>query len=196
MRRDLLPRFSSASALALMEWLEARPPWLRPALLGAGLIYAFAILRGGLLALLALLILFVTGHQSEAVRLLIALLLVAPAGGFLGGLLYAAFAPLAAVLGGFGRFLQWAVGGFGYALALVYAVSPLVDGIDGKAPDRLTPLESLAIAGVIALLIGVALSTAETSSEVDEAPTSWRFVAIVVTVGLILFILMYAAGWV
>jgi hypothetical protein len=196
MLRRLLTRSPTESLNAALGWVQARPRWLRRALFGAALVYAFAISRGGLLALLALLVLFLTGHQSEAGRFLLVLLLVAPAGGFLGGLLHSASEPLAKHLGAVGRFLQRMAAGLGYATVLVYGVLPILDRTTDKSRATSSTVENLAIIGIIALLIGAVLSTEDGRSDASEPRTNWRFVATVVAVGGVLAGLMYLAGWV
>jgi hypothetical protein len=192
----MLPKLFSRSPfetlLTLGSWVESRPSWLRNGLFGALFIYAFAASRGILILVLVLLWMALTGHQAQAFQFLLVLLVVAPAGGFVGGLAYTAFEPLSRRLGAIGRFLQWAAAGAGYSTVLVYAVLPLMDGAYRVSGS---PADSLFTIGFISVAIGVAFSLP--TREADGLPehTNWRFVGAMVAGAAVLILLMYLAGW-
>jgi hypothetical protein len=184
------------SLVALADWAEQRPTWLRRGLYGAGIVYAFFIDRGGVLGILiALLLILVTGHGTEIWRLLLVILVVAPAGGFLGGLLYSVCDPLAEHLGVVGRFLQRVAGGIGYALVLVYAVLPLMPDESVGTTRGYSTFFNLAFVGIFGLLIGATLTAVDGTPAGVPQQTSWRFVAGAVLVGGFLLLLMRLAGW-
>jgi len=191
----LLSRSPTDTLIALADWAEGQPKWLRHGLLGAAFVYAFALSRSGLFGLLILLAMFVTGHASEAWRLLFVVLLLAPAWGFTGGLLYSVCEPLAQHLGVVGRFLQRVAGGFGYALILVYAVLPLIPDSRRRPSTTDSPSANIVVVTILSLLIGLALSVSDTRPDGGKAETNWRFVGGVVLTGAFLALLMYLAGW-
>jgi hypothetical protein len=197
-----MPQFLGSPSLsdrliALADWADSRPRWLRHGLFGAGLVYAYALSRGalGALALLvAVVFLFATGRQSEAWRFLFAVGVLAPAGGFLGGLVYTAFQPVADYLGALGRFLQRTAAGIGYAVILVFVIVPVLP-LDAKEHHSVPPLANGIIAGLIGLAIGAVMSISDKDAEGRDGPTNWRFVGGLIVIAAFLMLLMYLAGW-
>jgi len=57
--------------------------------------------------------------------------------------------------------------------------------------DRVIPIGSLVAAALLGGLIGPLLR----SYYADEVTTNWRFVAIVVSTGTVVALIMYLAGW-
>ena len=180
--------------IGVFDWVEGQPAWLRPALVGAGIIYAFALARGGLVVLPLLVVVAVFWHLTWAFRLLICVLIIAPAGGFLGGLAYSSLSPVARRIGRAGRVLQYVAAGFLYALVLEFAVIPLGSPSGIALPQRGDVLPNLVIAGVIGLFGGVALSSVPDSPKMSNQ-TNWAFVGGVLLVGGVLALAMYLAGW-
>src|SRR5438094_298426 len=93
--RSQLGRSFGDTLIWMFGFVEGRPAFLRPAFYGAFFIWTLILFRGGLIVLpIALPILFFTDRQLFG-PLLLTFLVLAPAGGFLGGLLYSAVSPIA-----------------------------------------------------------------------------------------------------
>src|ERR1051326_2243746 len=81
----------------LRAWVLERPAWLQPPLMGALLVYGFVLWRGGLIVLPVAALTFVFGSPRDRAffgPLLLAVLVYAPAAGFVGGLIYAFAKPI------------------------------------------------------------------------------------------------------
>jgi hypothetical protein len=140
--------------VATLAWVEDRPKWLRPPLYGALFIYAFMALRGAWLFVpIGLAILAVT-KPLTAWHLLLAILIYAPLGGFVGGMLYTFANPLTRHLGRVGTLLQCLLAGFGYGVVLVFLIGPTID--DKPWPSLSDPAEWVT-AGLIGLIGGLAI---------------------------------------
>ena len=136
----------------LSRWVQSRPAWLRPALYGALLIYGFVIWRGGLIILpIAIPILFFLDRALLG-RLLLAIFILAPAGGFAGGLVWGTLSPLLARLGKAGRVLKFVVGTWVYAAVLVFVIIPTIE--PGK---HMSPALAWGFIGGWGLFMGIAM---------------------------------------
>ena len=120
----------NVSPQGLRAWVEERPQWLHAPLMGVFLIYGFVLLRGGFVVLPIVLLVYVFGSSPTRATLgpiLLAVLVYAPAAGFLGGLLVNVLRPILRRLGSVGRYLQFIVGTWTYCVVLVFAIMPAVD---------------------------------------------------------------------
>jgi len=146
----------------LRRWIERRPTWLRPAFFGVGMLFMFAVARGGLVILPILFIIALFKdprflfHQAVPV-----FFLYLPLAGFLGGLLYGVSAPVLKHLGRLGRLLQYVLGALVYFIFLVFFISPLLH--ESQAP----PLSSTSdwyFIGVMGVGIGLVMWLSATFS--------------------------------
>src|SRR6266567_2457416 len=99
----MIPQFFQRSLAQILvdvfDFVESRPPWLRPPLYGALLIYAFEMWRGVLILGPIVLVILAIKQPSTAWHMLLVLIVLAPAAGFAGGLLYILPRPLTKHLG-------------------------------------------------------------------------------------------------
>jgi hypothetical protein len=146
--------------------VDRAPGWLRSGMAGALLIYAFIIMRGGLIVL-PLAAIYVAIRDPQALApLLIGVLVVVPATGFLGGLAYGAVGQLTRRWGRTGRFLQFIAGAWVYGVMLVFAINPWMDH---KPPPSLTSGFDWVIATVIGLGGGLELGFGDMRASADAA---------------------------
>jgi len=111
----------------MFQFVENQPAFLRPALYGAFFIWALILFRGGLIVLpIALPILFFSNRHLFW-QLLLTFLVLAPAGGFAGGLLYGLISPIANRLGVVGTALKFTVAAWAYLVVLVFVIIPFVE---------------------------------------------------------------------
>src|SRR5882672_9313404 len=82
-----------------LAWAERQPRILRPAIYGAAFIWFLILVRGGLVLLPLLLIVALVTDPASLLQFLIVALVLAPAGGFLGGLLFGVVSPITDRLG-------------------------------------------------------------------------------------------------
>jgi hypothetical protein len=128
-----IARWLNTSPQSLRAWVEERPRWLHAPLMGVFLVYGFVLLRGGLVVLPIVLLVYFFGSSSTRATLgptLLAVLIYVPAAGFLGGLLVSALRPILRHFGVVGRYLQFIVGTWGYCVVLVFAIMPALDPQD------------------------------------------------------------------
>ena len=125
--RSQLGRSFGDTLIWMVGFVEERPAFLRPAFYGAFFIWALILFRGGLIVLpIALPIVFFTDRQLFW-PLLLTFLVLAPAGGFLGGFLYSTISPIANRLGLVGRIMKYTVAAWAYLIVLVFVIMPLLD---------------------------------------------------------------------
>jgi hypothetical protein len=111
----------------VVTWVEKRSPIVRPAFYGAFFIWALILSRGALLVFpIALPVLFFA-DRALFWQLVLTFFFLAPAGGFLGGLLYGLVSPLCNHLGAFGSGIKYTFGAWGYLVVLVYAIMPVIE---------------------------------------------------------------------
>ena len=135
--------------------IERCPNWLRPPLLGAGLIVAFVVWRGGLIVIPVVLVGYVFGSSATRATLgpiLMAVLVYAPAAGFIGGSLVSLFRPLLRHLGMFGKYAQFVLGAWAYCVVLVFKIMPTFEPHDS---DPLPASANWVISGIMGVLFGV-----------------------------------------
>ncbi len=177
----------------LVTWIERLPRWLRPAFLGAGLIYAFMIWRGALIVLpIVFLYLLFKDPTSLFHQVLPVLLLYAPGAGFLGGLLYGITDPVLRHLGRPGKILQFILGTWVYCVVLVFYIMPIIDVKYGASGSSTENWLSSAGMGVV---FGLALGISATSDAVPNPARSRRIVIGIVIIGAVLLLAMKIAGW-
>ncbi len=109
------------------QWVSQLPSWARPPFFGALLIYAFEIWRGGLIAIPLLAIVGWFVDPKWTVRMLLTLVVVAPAGGFLGGVLYSVVHPVTSRLKLAGKMIEHCFAAWGYLTVLWFVILPLID---------------------------------------------------------------------
>ena len=152
--RSQLGRSFGDTLIWMFGFVEGRPAFLRPAFYGAFFIWTLILFRGGLIVLpIALPILFFTDRQLFW-PLLLTFLVLAPAGGFLGGLLYSAVSPIANRLGLVGRIMKFTVAAWAYLVVLVFVIMPLVDR---KHAGSLNDRGDWIFIGAFGLLLGIAI---------------------------------------
>jgi hypothetical protein len=146
---------------ALFQWVQGRPSWLRPALYGSLLMYGLVIWRGGLILVpIGTVVLFI--HDRALMwRLLLTILVLAPAGGFAGGLVWGALTPLLNPLGKVGKVFKYVVGTWIYAALLVFLIIPTV-----KPTENIPPAVAWGFVAGWGLLIGICMGL---QSEKDAA---------------------------
>ena len=111
----------------MFGWVEDRPAVLRPALYGAFFIWALILFRGGLIVLpIALPFLFFYDRDLFW-RFVLIFFLLAPAGGFAGGLLYGLTSPAVRRLGVAGAVLKFTLAAWGYLIVLVFVIMPFME---------------------------------------------------------------------
>ncbi len=141
----------------MFGFVENRPKFLRPAFYGAFFIWALILFRGALIVLpIALPILFFTDRQLFW-QLILVFLVLAPAGGFTGGLLYSLVSPIANPLGVVGAVVKFTFAAWGYLIVLVYAIMPV---IDRKENVSFTNSGDWIFIGGFGLLMGIVLAVA------------------------------------
>jgi len=111
----------------MFGWVENRSAWLRPALYGPLFIWALILFRGGLVVLpIALPVLFFQDREFFW-RLVLTLSVLAPAGGFAGGLLFGLVSPIASRLGAVGTVLKFTVAAWAYLIVLAFVIIPVIE---------------------------------------------------------------------
>ena len=138
----------------ILDWVEDRPPWLRSPLYGALFIYALMGVKGAFIVVPLLLAVTAFVDPLTAGRLFVAIVLLAPLGGLVGGVLYALVRPLGGLLGKTGRFLQSFIAGLGYGTVLVFLIAPVLEG--KSLLSFSDPAQWLAVAA-IGLVAGLAI---------------------------------------
>jgi hypothetical protein len=107
---------------------------------------------------------------------------------------YSALSPITRWIGRAGRVLQLVAACFVYGLVLEFIIEPMRSDAALALPQRGDVTTNLAIAGVIGLIGGIALSVPGEGREVT-GKTNWAFVGGVILVGGILALAMFSAGW-
>ena len=178
----------------LFAWVEERPEWLRPAFLGAGLVLAFIVWRGGLIVLpIVCLVLLFKNPALLVHKVLPLFLLYVPGAGFVGGLLYGIAGPVARHLGRAGKVLQFVLGTWVYCVLLIFVIMPF---IDDKPRPALTSTEDWALSGGMGLLFGLVLGIQASSPSTAPNPaTDRRIVVWIVAIAAVLIVAMKIAGW-
>ncbi len=152
----------------LTAWLEDRPPWLRPAFFGVGLLLAFAVARGGLIVLPILFVVLLLKNPQLLFHQFIPVFFVyLPAAGFLGGLLYGISAPPLKHLGRVGRVVQWILGALVYFIFLVFFISPL---LDSSKPPAVSSREDWYFIAVMGVGVGLIMGISATSEKGQDDP--------------------------
>jgi hypothetical protein len=165
----------------LQSWVLERPAWLQPPLRGALLIYGFVLWRGGLIVVPIALLVFLFGPSADRAVIgpaLLAILVYAPAAGFLGGLAYASTKSILDRLGAFGRYLKFILGTWVYCVVLVFFIAPVF-----KPEDR-TPLSDpfgWVISAAMAVVFGLALSVQsdDVKSETRRSRLTGRTISLI-----------------
>ena len=183
---DLVSRFA--------DWVERLPRWLQSAVFGAGLIFAFMVWRGGLIAIpITFLYLLLTDPALLIHKVIPVMLIYAPGAGFLGGLLYGITQPGLRYLGKAGKLLQFIIGTWAYCVVLIFLIMPI---IDPKEAASTSTKENWIVSGGMGLVFGLALGIGAMSADRPPNPAaSRRFVIGAVIVGAVLLLAMKIAGW-
>ena len=178
----------------LLRWVDRLPRWLRPAFLGAGLVYAFMIWRGALIVLPVWFVYLLFKNPTLLLHQVLPVFLVyAPGAGFLGGLLYGLSEPVLGWLGRFGKIVQFILGTWVYCVVLVFFIMPVIDAKDMASTST---TENWLISAGMGVVFGLAIGISATSTDLVPNPvTSRRIVIGVVITGAILITAMKVAGW-
>ena len=155
--RSLFGRSFSDTLVWTFSFVEARPAFLRPALYGAFFIWALILFRGGLIVLPILMAIVFFTNRHEFWQMLLTFLVLAPGGGFFGGLLYGVVSPLANRLGVVGTVIKFTVAAWGYLVVLVYVIMPIIDSDD---PSSLGVKGDWIFIAGFGLVIGIVLAVA------------------------------------
>ncbi len=147
-------RLFGTGMVTLMQWVEGRPRWLRPPLYGALFIYAFMTLRGAWFLLPIVLVVLAITKPLTAWHFFVGIVILAPLGGFIGGLLYSITSPLTKYLGRTGTLVRCLLASLGYGVVLVFLIVPVLD--EKPAPSLLDTAEWLGVA-LVALIGGLAI---------------------------------------
>jgi hypothetical protein len=124
--RSQVGRSFADTLMWLFEFVENRPAYIRPALYGAFFVWALILFRAGVIPLpIALIAIFFT-NRDLFWPFVLTFLVLAPAGGFIGGILYSAISPVANRLGIVGRVLKFTVAASAYLTVLVFVIMPLL----------------------------------------------------------------------
>ena|SRR2546430_5190918 len=168
MLRDHLWVSTGDRIAQLARWIERRPPWLRPAFFGVGLLLAFVVARGGLILLpILFVVLLVKDPRLLFHQALPVFFFYLPVAGFFGGLLYGVSAPVLKHLGRAGRVVQYILGASVYFIVLVFFISPLLDS--SKSP----PLSSRGdwyFIGIMGVGVGLILGLSAMSNKGTDDP--------------------------
>jgi hypothetical protein len=144
-----------AAADRVLRWVRDRSPVLQPALFGVLFIWLFALSRGALRVLpITLPVLFIL-DRALFWQLVLIVFFLAPAGGFLGGLLYGLVSPLCNRLGLFGNIVKFTFGAWGYLVVLFFAIAPVMDRKETVSLND--PLDWWFI-GVLGVGVGIVLA--------------------------------------
>ena len=135
-------------------WLSRLPPWAQPPFFGALLIYAFEVWRGGLIVIPLLAAIGFFLDPNWTLRMLFTLVVLAPAGGFLGGVLYSLIHPLTRRFKIVGVFIEHSLAAWGYLAVLWFVILPL---IDPKNAGHLSDSGDWMAIGGLGILVGIVM---------------------------------------